>query len=60
MKHCIKLFLLVIGVAAVLSACEKVDSLPSYGAGTAPVITASAAAIAPLPADSNNVALTLS
>jgi hypothetical protein len=46
-------------VAVVLVACDKVDALPFYGKGTPPVLSASATSIAPAPADSNNVALTL-
>jgi hypothetical protein len=41
-------------------ACEKAADLPLYSDGKEPVLTASATAIAPTPADSNNVALTLS
>ncbi len=40
-------------------ACNKVDDLPFYKNGTAPVLTASANSVAPAPADSNNTALTL-
>lgn len=40
-------------------ACHKVDDLPHYDNGSAPVLTASSATVAPAPADSNNVALTL-
>lgn len=40
-------------------ACDKVGDLPFYKNGTAPVLTASSAAVAPAPADSNNTALTL-
>lgn len=49
-----------VGAALLLSACNKVADLPHYGNGSAPVLTASATTIAPLPADSNNIALTLS
>jgi hypothetical protein len=42
----------------VLASCDKVDDLPFYEEGSTPALTASAAAIAPLPADSNNVVLT--
>ena len=41
-------------------ACEKAADLPLYSDGKEPVLTASATTIAPTPADSNNVALTLS
>ena len=57
----IKIFLLLtLGIAGLLTACSKVDSLPVYGEGTAPTLTASASTIAPVAADSNKVALTLS
>ncbi|MCW3111947.1 MAG: hypothetical protein JWR18_343 [Segetibacter sp.] len=58
MKHISKLLFLtalVLGFAA----CDKVDDLPFYQKGTAPALTASAAAIAPVAADSQKVALTL-
>ncbi len=60
MKQFVKLFLFAVGFAAVFTACEKVDSLPSYGNGTMPTLSASATTIAPAASDSNNVALTLS
>jgi len=60
MRTIIKLFLLAIGVSSFLIACEKAESLPFYGEGTAPVLTASSTTLAPAPADSNNTALTLS
>ncbi|MCE3281317.1 MAG: hypothetical protein K0Q66_54 [Chitinophagaceae bacterium] len=60
MKQFMKLCLLVIAVAAVLTACEKAESLALFGTGTAPVLSASSSSIAPVAADSNNVALTLS
>lgn len=53
---------ILVGLTVVLAffACEKkVAPLPFYGNGTAPVLTASAASIAPSATDSNNVALTL-
>ena len=43
----------------VIAACDKVDDLPFYGEGVEPVLSASSTTIAPLPADSNNTALTL-
>lgn len=42
-----------------LAACEKAEELPFYEAGSAPVLSASATAIAPAPADSNKVVLNL-
>ncbi len=59
MKKIINLF----GMAALLLAfnsCDKVDDLPVYRAGTAPTLSASAATLAPAPADSNKVVLTMS
>jgi hypothetical protein len=47
------------GLSIFFTACDKADDLPFYGTGVVPVLTASATTIAPLPADSNNVALTL-
>jgi starch-binding outer membrane protein SusE/F len=40
-------------------ACDKKDALPTYENGVATSLSASAATVAPLPADSNKVALTL-
>lgn len=60
MQAILKYFLLITGVTLLLAACNKVDDLPVYGNGTAPALTASATTVAPAPADSNNVALTLS
>src|SRR5688500_20352928 len=60
MRSIFKIILLAAGITGFFAACDKADSLPFYGNGTAPVLTASSTAIAPLPADSNNIALTLS
>lgn len=60
MKHISKLFLLLGGLVLLLSACDKVDSLPYYAKGAAPVLTASTTTIASAPADSSKTALTLS
>ncbi|HMP86122.1 MAG TPA: SusE domain-containing protein, partial [Lacibacter sp.] len=51
------LWLLVL--AAGFNACQKADKFPFYGEGTAPVLSASAATVAPVPADSLKVALVL-
>lgn len=59
MRSIINFILLVTGLSIFLAACDKVDDLPVYGKGTAATMTASTATIAPAPADSNNVALTL-
>ena len=58
MKKISKLLLFATLLFAFAS-CDKVDNLPLYGAGNASVLTASAVAVTPLPADSNNVVLTL-
>ncbi|MFN2438573.1 MAG: SusE domain-containing protein, partial [Chitinophagaceae bacterium] len=59
MRSFINIFLAITGLTFITS-CDKVDSLPFFGTGTAPVLSASATTIAPVPADSNKVALTLS
>jgi starch-binding outer membrane protein SusE/F len=60
MKSFIKKISLAALIAIGLVACEKkVDSLPHYNNGKAPVLTASAATVAPAPADSNKAALML-
>ena len=59
MKHLPKIIFLVAFVAA-FAACNKVADLPVYGNGTAPVLSASATAIAPTSADSLKPVLTLS
>jgi hypothetical protein len=59
MRSILKIFLLITGIGFLLSACDKVDDLPVYQNGNAPVLTASVTTIAPAAADSNNVALTL-
>jgi hypothetical protein len=60
MKSIRNFILLAAGITFLLTACDKVGDLPSYGTGTTPVLSTSAATVAPLPADSNNTALTLS
>lgn len=52
-------YLLFATLLFAFASCDKVDDLTVYGAGNAAVLSTSAAAVAPLPADSNNVALTL-
>lgn len=59
MKSIIKAGLLFFAVTAFFAACDKVDDLPFYGKGTAPVLSASSTSVAPAPADSNATALTL-
>jgi hypothetical protein len=58
MKKISKLLLFATLLIAFAS-CDKVADLPLYGPGTASVLSASASVIAPVPSDSNNVALTL-
>jgi starch-binding outer membrane protein SusE/F len=59
MKIMNKLLFLALVVTG-FAACEKLEDLPLYGAGTVPVLTSSAASVAPLPIDSNKAVLTLS
>ncbi|RYZ28985.1 MAG: hypothetical protein EOO10_07770 [Chitinophagaceae bacterium] len=49
-----------VGSAALLfAACDKADTLPVYGSGAAVTLSPSSTNVAPLPADSNKVALSL-
>jgi starch-binding outer membrane protein SusE/F len=59
MKIMNKLLFLALVVTG-FAACEKLEDLPLYGAGTVPELTSSAASVAPLPIDSNKAVLTLS
>ena len=58
MKYLLKLGMLLLVVLA-FTACNKVADLPNYGSGNALELKASSSAIAPAPADSNSVALTI-
>lgn len=58
MRSIFRLLIVAAGISGFL-ACEKMDDLPFYEAGNAPELTASTTTIAPVAADSNNVALTL-
>ena len=60
MKSIRNFILLAAGITGLLVACDKADEFPTYGPGTTTVLSASSATVAPLPADSNNTALTLS
>ena len=60
MRSIFNLFLFITGATVFLNSCDKAESLPLFANGVSPVLTASANTVAPLPADSNNVALTLS
>jgi starch-binding outer membrane protein SusE/F len=60
MRTIINLFLVVTGLAMILQACDKKDTLPVYGEGVTTTLSTSSTTLTPAPADSNNVALTLS
>ncbi len=60
MKLYNKILLLALTTVTVFSACDKMDTLPSYQLGTAAVLTSSSPTVAPTPADSNSVAVTFS
>ena len=51
MKLLLKLSLVTVMIAAVLTACKKVDTLPTYANGTATTMQLSASAITPTIAD---------
>jgi hypothetical protein len=55
MKNIFKLLLLATGLLFLYSSCKKVENLPSYANGSAPVLTSSATSISPAPSDSNKV-----
>jgi starch-binding outer membrane protein SusE/F len=59
MKFLNRLGLLTILSLALVTACEKVPDLPFHNMGVEPVLSASAATVAPIPADSNKSVLTL-
>ncbi len=60
MKNIFKLLLLATGVLFLYSSCKKVDDLPFYGKGTAPVLSSSVTTIAAATVDSNKTAVTFS
>lgn len=60
MKYTINLIVVTVLGLMALTSCEKVADNPYYGEGQDVTLSASSLAIAPAPADSNNVALTLS
>ena len=62
MKYLSKIILALFVVAAAITGCEKVDSLPSYGVttGITSVLTSSKTTLAALPSDSNNVGIVFS
>lgn len=55
-----KIFNLCLIAMFAFASCDKADDLSSYDEGNASVLSASTAAVAPLPADSSNTVLTLS
>ena len=59
MRSIIKFILLITGISFLITSCDKVDQLPNYGPGKAPVLTATPMTIAAVAADSDKVALTL-
>lgn len=60
MKSIKNALLAIAGLGIILTACDKKMDMPVYKSGTAVTLTSSATTVAPLPADSNNTALTLS
>jgi hypothetical protein len=60
MKYILKLFVALFMVAALFSACDKVDDLPVYSDGSAPVLSSSKSTVAVIPADSSNTAISFS
>lgn len=53
-------FIFIVLVAVTFTACDKKDSLPSYDTGSKITLAASSTILAPLPADSDKNAITLS
>jgi len=60
MKRIYHLFFIAFIGTIIFSSCEKADSLAQFADGTSPVLSASVSTVAPPPADSNKVVLTLS
>ena len=60
MKHILKIFLAILTVAGLFTACQKVDNLkkvdalPVYQLGVSPVLTSSVTTVAPALADTGN------
>ena len=59
MRTILNFFLLTAGITGFLAACDKAETLPLYGSGTASILSASSTDVAPAPIDSNKIALTL-
>jgi starch-binding outer membrane protein SusE/F len=60
MKSIYKLIFLTAGILFLYSSCKKVEDLPFYNNGTAPVLSSSVTSIAPLVTDSNKAVVTFS
>ena len=60
MRYINKFLFLAVITAIAFSACEKVDPLPHYENGSAPVLASSATDITPAPSDSNKIVATFS
>ena len=58
MKFFIKNFLIVLFLAAAFASCDKANDLAVAPNGNAVTLASSASTLAPVPADSNNVAMT--
>ena len=58
MNKIVKILSFIFFVAIIIAACNKVNDLPVYADGNAPVLTASKTAVSPTIADSSKVALT--
>lgn len=60
MKKISNFIIVAIVLSLLLAACDKRDSVPYYGAGTAPVLTSSTTTVAPTSADSLKPVLSFS
>jgi hypothetical protein len=60
MKYLLKAGILTLVLAVILTACNKVGSLPIFGNGTPVTLTASSTNITPAPSDSNKVVASFS
>jgi starch-binding outer membrane protein SusE/F len=60
MKYLLKLGFCLLVLTTFFMACEKVENLPTYKNGTAPVLNSSVTSIAPTPADSSNIVVSFS
>src|SRR5450432_2839612 len=60
MKNIFKVLLLTTGILFMYSSCKKVNDLPVYSNGTAPVLSSTVTTIAPITADSNKAVVSFS